>query len=161
MMRMELSAKGVKAAAIGLDRRRTAIKHIFKDTLQDVGDWYLKFLQNDVWETEGAVFGEPWAPLNPKYAKRKAKKYPGAGILEATGTMRSGWKLVTTSNSALIENTAKNKDDKYYAVYHQQEEKKSKKLPQRIIIKMDEQRRTHIYEMFKEGILKRFEDATK
>jgi phage gpG-like protein len=46
------------------------------------------------WMTEGASEGEGWAPLNPKYAKYKLKKfrdYPGQGrkMLVATGRLAS------------------------------------------------------------------------
>lgn len=40
-------------------------------------------------QTQGAFSGEPWARLNPRYAERKAKKYPGAPILVATGALRA------------------------------------------------------------------------
>lgn len=39
-------------------------------------------------ESEGAYGGDPWAPLTPEYAARKAEMYPGKGILVATGELR-------------------------------------------------------------------------
>ncbi len=38
--------------------------------------------------TEGAWGGEPWAPLSPGYALAKAGRFPGRGILYATGQLR-------------------------------------------------------------------------
>jgi hypothetical protein len=37
---------------------------------------------------EGAWGGASWAPLTPRYAAWKAKKYPGRSILYATGDLR-------------------------------------------------------------------------
>ena len=39
-------------------------------------------------ETEGAYFGTPWAPLSPAYAARKAVTHPGRGLLVADGDLR-------------------------------------------------------------------------
>lgn len=36
----------------------------------------------------------PWAPLSARYAAWKARKYPGKGILEATGELREAATLV-------------------------------------------------------------------
>ncbi len=38
--------------------------------------------------SEGAWGGAPWAPLSPGYALWKAGRYPGRGILYATGQLR-------------------------------------------------------------------------
>jgi hypothetical protein len=39
-------------------------------------------------ETEGDFFGDPWAPLSPRYAAWKEQHYPGKGILIAEGDLR-------------------------------------------------------------------------
>lgn len=39
-------------------------------------------------ESEGEWGGERWAPLSPDYLARKMAKYPGKGILYATGDLR-------------------------------------------------------------------------
>jgi phage gpG-like protein len=41
-----------------------------------------------VWATEGGAIGEHWKPLSPRYAKWKARRYPGARLLEQTGRLR-------------------------------------------------------------------------
>lgn len=38
--------------------------------------------------TEGAFGGKPWARLSPTYAAQKAIRYPGRGILVATGGLK-------------------------------------------------------------------------
>jgi len=46
----------------------------------DFGE-YLLLSWRQRWEREEDPEGLPWEPLNPKYAKRKAKEKPNAGIL--------------------------------------------------------------------------------
>ena len=58
------------------------------------------------WQRESdPTTGRPWAPLSKGYAKRKSKKWPGAPILRASGTMqdtavirpwRTGFKVLST-----------------------------------------------------------------
>ncbi len=124
----------------------------FEPELRDIGEWYIDFITNEVFATEGGVIGESWSSINPGYAEEKAKKYPGRGILEASGKMRTSWKLYTTSHYALIENEAD------YAIYHQDG---SGGLPQRLFVKLDQERQDTIVEMFKEGILKRIQRAVR
>lgn len=42
----------------------------------------------DVFESEGAILGERWTPLNRRYAAWKAKRFPGRKILERTGKLK-------------------------------------------------------------------------
>lgn len=42
-------------------------------------------------QTEGSSSGARWHPLSRRYAKWKAKVYPGRGILEATGALRESF----------------------------------------------------------------------
>lgn len=153
---MKITLTGLDTALSSMQKRQSLLKQMTKETLRDIGEWYIDFLQNDVWETEGAVFGENWTPLNPDYALQKSKKYPGRGVLEASGKLRNSWRLYTTSQYALIENTAQSEDGTYYAIYHQQG---TNRLPKRVIAKIDEQRKNKIYQMFSEGITRRFESA--
>lgn len=63
-----------------------------------------------------------WAPLTPRYAEWKAKRYPGAPILEATGRLRSA---LTESSSPFAEREYSDTDFAFgtrnvqYASYHQ------------------------------------------
>lgn len=40
--------------------------------------------------SQGAFFGDPWAPLSARYAAIKAVKFPGRGILVAEGDLKRG-----------------------------------------------------------------------
>ncbi len=110
---MQLSLSGVEEFEGSLNRMREVIGD-FTPELGEIGEWYMGFIQNDVFETEGGAIGESWAELNTAYAQNKAKSYPGRGVLEASGKMRSSWKLYTTSHYALIENGTD------YAKHHQE-----------------------------------------
>src|ERR1700712_1763880 len=151
MIKMNISLTGVKEFEGSLDRIRDVVSD-FTPELRDIGEWYIDFLQNDVFETEGGVYGSSWQSLNSKYAAQKAKKYPGRGILEASGRMRTSWKLYTASQYALITNGAA------YAIYHQEG---TSRIPQRMFVKFDKQREDHITSMFSEGILKSIQNATE
>jgi phage gpG-like protein len=151
MIKMEISVTGVKELAGSIGQMRNVVKD-FTPELRDIGRWYIDFVTNDVFETEGGVYGSSWKSLNSKYAVDKAKKYPGRGILERTGFMRTHWKLYTAAQYALIENQAD------YAIYHQNG---TSRIPQRMFMKLDRQRQNQIITMFREGILKRIQNAMK
>ena len=106
------------------------------------------------------MIGETWADLNPSYAEWKGKHYnvPGHTKLVRTGKMRTSWKLYTTTHYALIENFAQGEDGEYYATHHQEG---TGRLPQRMFVKFDEERKNTIVDMFKEGILKRIQRAVQ
>ena len=64
----------------------------FTPALRDAGD----ILYSEI-EHQFSSEGEPaWAPLSPRYAARKARRYPGKPILQATGAMMDS----LTTNSA-------------------------------------------------------------
>jgi phage gpG-like protein len=81
----------------------------FKESVDQLKDTF----SNDVFETRGRAIGESWAPLNPAYAARKALKYPGKGILEATGKMRRSFQTRATADMGVVWNNAA------YFQYHQ------------------------------------------
>src|SRR5262249_369123 len=66
----------------------------FEESVDQLKDTF----SNDVFETQGRALGESWAPLQPTYAARKAQKYPGKGILEATGAMRRSFHTRATAD---------------------------------------------------------------
>jgi len=48
--------------------------------LHDIGEHLLRS-HEERWRRQEGPDGTPWAPLSPRYARRKAKKRPRAGIL--------------------------------------------------------------------------------
>lgn len=99
-----------------------------------------------VFDTQGEAISEQWSPLKKAYALRKAKKYPNAGILEATGLMRSSFVSKFDTTSAQIWNTAQ------YFKYHQSKEPRSK-LPRRIMMKLTDNLKQMIVRNFQEYFL--------
>jgi len=103
---------------------------------------YMKgIFQNEVFPTQGGVIEEHWAPLSRAYAARKAKRYPGRGILQATGEMRNGFLTLWRPDMAQIWNKME------YFKYHQSNQPRHK-LPRRVMIKLANAQRTQIVKIF-------------
>lgn len=100
-------------------------------------DWDKNF------DTEGKTIEEPWAPLSPAYAARKAQLYPGAGILVRSGRMRGAFKEDLKKLSTTLFNTAS------YFKYHQSNRPR-RKLPRRVMMKISNQLRKKIFSYFTE-----------
>jgi phage gpG-like protein len=97
-------------------------------------------IEKKQFSSQGGYGSAGWAPLSEAYAVRKAKLFPGKGILEATGDLR---KALTQSgafgNVDILEHSSLVVGTNIgYAVYHQ---KGTKKMPQRKPIELPEQER--------------------
>jgi phage gpG-like protein len=97
--------------------------------------------QNEVFDTEGGAIEESWAPLSKAYAYAKAKKYPGKGILERTGTMRNSFMTLWRPDMAAVWN------DCEYFKYHQSNQPRHV-LPRRVMIKLAEAQRMQVVRIF-------------
>jgi phage virion morphogenesis protein len=49
--------------------------------LEDIGEYLLRSTRDRA-DAQVSPTGQPWAPLSPRYARRKARKRPGLGILK-------------------------------------------------------------------------------
>lgn len=87
----------------------------------------LEVFSYDVFETEGAALGAAWVPLSMAYAKWKESRYPGTGILTATGHMRESFTSIVDTNSLTIGNAAE------YFKYHQSSAPRQR-LPRRVML---------------------------
>lgn len=98
----------------------------FRKPLKDIGDELVKYYSGQVFESQGGVFGTPWAQLSPATQAYKAKHYAAyaAVPLVATGTMRKSFRSSVTPRRLVIDNTAP------YFVYHQSTTPRHK-LPRR------------------------------
>lgn len=94
-----------------------------------------------VFDSEGGVIDEHWAPLSKAYAYRKAKKFPGKGILEATGKMRSGFLTLWRPDMAAVWNETE------YFKYHQSNAPRAK-LPRRVMMKLAAAQREMVVKIF-------------
>jgi len=101
----------------------------------------------EVFESQGAIIEEQWSPLSKAYAYRKAKKYPGKGILEASGKMRAGFMTLYRPDIAQVWNEVE------YFKYHQSNKPRTK-LPRRVMIKLAEAQRQQVVKIFHKYFIK-------
>lgn len=94
--------------------------HDFSKAMSLIGDEVIRYYDSQVFASQGGILGTRWASLNPIYAKNKAKRYPGRGILVKTGNMQRSFVARTTHESVEVTNTAP------YFKYHQSSESRSK-----------------------------------
>lgn len=121
----------------GIEKELRDWKPAFKKTADELKNIYSR----EVFDTEGSVIGVKWQPLDSAYASIKARKYPGKGILEATGRMRGSFKTLYKSDMAAIWNSA------VYFKYHQSNKPRSK-LPRRVMLKLGHQQRELVQKIF-------------
>jgi phage gpG-like protein len=96
-----------------------------RPVFEKFGDY---MVNGSLWRTfEAQGRPVPWPPLSPLYARRKAKRYPGARILERTGAMMGSWFWKATKQTLKIDNPRR------YWRYHQKGSPKTH-LPQRVIV---------------------------
>lgn len=122
--------------------------HILADRIKDWSPAFeetaytLKSIfSKEVFDTQGAVINERWSPLSKAYAYRKEKRYPGKGILEATGAMKNGFMTLWRPDMAAVWNEIE------YFKYHQSNQPRHK-LPRRVMMKLGQSQRTQIVRIF-------------
>ena len=109
-------------------------------TFKKVGVYLTDFFSGEVFDTRGAVIGEPWPP-------RKIKAdWP---ILEKSGKMRHSFVYHAEDKQVLITNITD------YFKYHQSNKPRIK-LPRRVMIKIDEDRKREIVKIFNYDLVYRY-----
>lgn len=104
----------------------------WSSTLSVVGRTLTKFYSTVPFASQGGIYGARWSALTPKYASQKARKYPGRPILIASGGMSTSFKSEADSKKVRIFNTNR------LFPFHQLG---GGKLPQRVMMKLDRQRK--------------------
>lgn len=112
-----------------------------------------RFVAGEVFDSEGAVYGNKWAPLNPAYEAFKKSKYPGKGILERTGKMRKSFKTQHGRDFAVVFNSVD------YFNYHQSRLSRSTNLPRRVMLKLDGPRKEMVVKIFQAEFFKKTKKA--
>ena len=144
-MYISFQIEGVTQLSRNLQGVDADMKNWYEEFKQ-TGDYLKNFFTNDVFESRGSVFGESWQELSPAYAQQKAKKYPGAPILELIpATMRYSFDFEATGGYVRVFNTVD------YFKYHQSNQSRSK-LPRRVMMKLDETRKQKIVQIFHAGV---------
>lgn len=109
-----------------------------KSPMSDIGTYLTGFLSGQVFASRGGIIGEPWAPLNQRYAARKAEEFPGRPPLIREGLMQRSFKKNAGRASATIFNTAP------HFGYHQGG---TSRIPARVMMKVDHARQIRIAEI--------------
>ena len=118
-------------------------------TFRKVGSYLKGFFGGAVFDTQGAVIGEPWKPLDQATIRQKRQKgYPATPLI-GSGRMRRSFSFTSTSQMVAVYNTTQ------YFRYHQSR-KPRRKLPRRVMLKLDEIRKQiivkHFHQAFKKKI---------
>ncbi len=148
MVQMTVRIEGGKATQDML-RRVSKVMTDMKSGFDSTAEYLLKVFTVDVFESEGAVYGRRWTPLNPEYAAWKSTRYPGRGILERSGNMRRGFKSVTTRDYLLIKN----------GVPYLQKHQKGEGVPQRIIVDLTQQMKLRVEDILRDDVMSRVRRA--
>jgi phage gpG-like protein len=151
MFRLRVDITGLDKTNATLDKLSGIINNL-EPELVDVGTWLMGFLQVDVFDTEGGAISAPWQALSSPYSFYKSKNYPGRAILEASGEMRKGYALMTTTQYAIVENTVE------YAKYHQSG---TSRLPQRMLVNVTDELKRTVGQKFADHLKSRVEQATR
>lgn len=116
-----------------LDERLSKLSKADIDgALRSAGRQIVDFVSVEVIASEGAANGTKWKPLSPAYAAQKAKKYPGRGIMEASGRLSKSFRSKTQRFGPVNRLTVFNTDPKF--VFHQSSAARKSKLPRRIML---------------------------
>lgn len=134
-----ISIEGAEEAVRKLQGTSSAVTGM-QPVMGEIGKYLTRFFSSEVFASRGSIIGEPWPALNARYAVQKAKRYPGRPPLVRTGVMQRSFAFVTGATFARVTNT----DRKFN--YHQSDEPRSK-MPQRVMMKVDEARAREIARM--------------
>lgn len=148
----------IKVKITGTDQELAKLKKLgdgfqdFSVAMKLIGDEVTKYYSGQVFASQGGIIGERWPALNANYAKSKAKRYPGRGILIATGTMQQSFKSLATAKKVLIYNTAP------YFKYHQSTKARTK-IPYRPMMKIDNDVKNIVRQIMNQDIQRKIEAA--
>lgn len=106
-----IRVKGGEDIQNKLNKMSSAVADM-RTPLQTAGKYLVEFYQNEVFLSQGGVYGTPWASLKDNTLVQKARSSKlGAGvsprsILQFTGNLRRSFQLQTTPTYLRINNTA-------------------------------------------------------
>ena len=110
----------------------------WRPQLKKIGEYLVEVFSGPVFKTEGREIGEPWK-------KRKdSNTWP---LLQRSGKMRRSFKHTVMMTSVNIMNTTD------YFKYHQSK-KPRRKLPRRIMMKLDNERKQGVVKIIHKSLVK-------
>ena len=138
---LQFEIEGEKQVSVELGIAADGVKKWDKP-LAKVGDTLLKSFDLN-FAARGALFGG-WPARKPQYKKgQRVDTWP---LLEKTGAMRKGFRSDVNEDYVKLDNKLP------YFKYHQSKEPR-KKIPRRIMMKIDQQRRNEIIKIFQAHIV--------
>ena len=111
-MQVSIQITGVEKVYQKLNRLGQGLYN-FNEAMRLIGQDLVSYYANEGFGSQGGVFDHVWPRLSSKYSVYKAKKWPGRGILEASGAMRHGFIYSANSTSVAVDNQVD------YFKYHQ------------------------------------------
>lgn len=76
----------------------------FSGANAEIGEELKSFYSGQVFTSQGRALGVRWKALTAAYARRKAKKHSGSGLLVASGDMQKAFKYEADKSGVLIYN---------------------------------------------------------
>lgn len=150
MVTMHVRLEGIPQSKEMIELVRQAASDM-RSGFRSVGEYLLHVYSVEVFESEGAIYGKRWAPLNPKYSLWKSTRYPGRGILERTGRMRRSFRAVSTRDYLTINNSVE------YLRKHQNGDG----VPKRVIVDLQKRQRDRVEELLSDDLMRRLRFALK
>ena len=114
----------------------------------EVGKQMTDFFSTEPFLSQGGVYGERWAALADSTKKQKERKYPGRGVLVASGDMQNSFKYSATPVSVTIMNSSK------LFAFHQLG---TTKMPQRVMMLLDDTRQKKVISIVEEMLTPKLE----
>lgn len=111
----------------------------FKPEFKKSTNFLKDFFGGEVFDSKGRAIGEPWKP------RKVAMSWP---LLEKSGKMRRGFKAKASRMSGEVYNVQK------YFQYHQSRMPRYK-LPRRVMMRLVDQLKNEIIQIFHSGLYKR------
>lgn len=87
MIRLRSQLIGQAGAQRALDELGRNLSDLSPAWRAMLADW--KSSQKKLFDSEGSSAGVRWAPLSPRYAAWKAKRFPGRGMLQMSGGLEA------------------------------------------------------------------------
>ncbi len=104
MLNITVKITGADLTVQKLTRLRAALNNM-PIAMKNIGQELSEYYRDEVFASEGGVYGEPWQALSKRYAAQKTREYPEATILIRTGDMQGGFRYTATGNTVFIDNS--------------------------------------------------------
>lgn len=130
-----------------LIRRLQGVDKDLKDwtpEFKKIGNMLLKTFRHN-FSTKGRTLGSPWAPLKPSTIAEKMRLGYPLDILVRTGLMRDSFVSKAGKYEVIVSNPIP------YFVFHQSKKPRFK-LPRRVMMKIDDDRKQLIVKIIQESI---------